>query len=283
MQVKNYRNFRYVSNKPIGEVIEDFARLSVSIRNRLENKAKIIDTLMAIFSILIIISIFLCFVGIGFLLLPLFIICSLYFSKQSQKYHALQNYIYRYSLSKKIVSLLNRDIKENSRLNVSVDFNLPIIKRKRIKKTKSSNYAGRKITNYFDPWLNIQGEFADRTKFKFNIAEYYRNTSRWKTSRSGKRKWKSKNKFKGMEIELQLIYQPKKYGGAAILKKDAIDAIVLAQTAKLKAFKISPKLMQIKVFLPQKSPALIYQTVISMFLSLYQILNLARTLSKVSK
>ncbi len=178
--------------------------------------------------------------------------------------------------------MLNRDIKEGSVLTILADFNKAISKRKKLGKTSKSNLGNRKITNYFDPWLDIQGEFSDRTKFRLNIAEYYRNTSRWKTSGSGKRKWKSKDKFKKVDISLQLIYSPKKYGAVEILEKDAINAIKLTQAAKLKVFKISPKSMFLKIHLPQKSPTSIYEAVTSMFLSLYQILNLARTLSKVS-
>ena len=167
-------------------------------------------------------------------------------------------------MSKKIVSLLNKDIKEHSNVKILIDFNPPVIKRKKITNTKRSSDKQRKITNYFDPWLSIHGEFsdysprtsrADRTKFKLNIAASYRNTSYWKTTRSGKRKWVEPT---------ALTRYPFLY-------------------SKLKTFKISQKSMQLKVYLPQKSPTLIYQTVVSMFLSLYQILNLARTLSKVSK
>ena len=281
-KIKGYRNFHYTSNKTSSEVIEDLRQLSASISKKLDRRANLFKVMLSVSMILCFISFLLIFIVVGIYLLPLFIIATLYCSHQTSKYYALQKNNYRYSLSRKIVSMLYRDTNKDSDLNISIDFALPISKRKKLGQTSNSSLGNRKITNYFDPWFNIQGEFSDRTKYKLNIAEYYRNTSRWKTSRSGKRKWKSKDKFKKMEISLQLIYLPKKYGAVEILEKEAKEAIKLARTSKLKVFKIDNRSMLLKVYLPQKSPALIYETVASMFLSLYQILNLARTLSKVS-
>lgn len=280
LRVKGYHGSIYSAQKTTPEIIQDLTQLTNSITGILEQRGKVFDILLSLSMILCLISFFLIFIVVGIYLLPLFIIVSLYLMNQNKRCYTLKKNIYRYSLSRKITSLLYRDIEADSSINAHIDFTPSVIKHKKLNKKNHPTHKNWKIINYFDPWLNIQGEFCDHTQFKLNIAEYYRNTSRYKTSRSGKRKWKSKDKFKGMEIKLQLFYSAKKYGAISILKKEAIDAIKLDNVAKLKTFKISPTSMQLKVYLPQKSPKLTYQTVTLMFLSLYQILNLARSLSK---
>ena len=270
-----------VQKQPL-EIAEDLNKIGI-FNNQVAEQVEKFSNYQLIAIICLVISLFLLLVRIGIVLLVPSLFAIFYFNYQHQKYLRLQIDSYRYQISKKIVELLNRDIQENTNLITEIDFNKPINEQKQIDIIDHPLRSGWKIKIYQDPWFNIRGELSDRTKFRFNITENHRNVSGWKRSRSGKRKHKSKNKFKGSELTLQLRYPSRKYGAVQVLKKDAIKAIKLPDTAKLKNFKITEKSILIKVYLPSKTIKLTHGTFTSMLLSCYQVLNLARLLSKTAK
>ena len=272
----------YSAQKQPLEIAEDLNKIGI-FNNQVAEQIKKFSKYKSIAAICLVISLSLLLVRIGIVLLPLSLIAVFYFNHQHQKYLRLQMDSYYYQIGKKIVELLNRDIQKNTNISTDIDFNEAISEKKQIDIIDHPLRSGWKIKIYQDPWFNVRGELSDRTKFRFNITENHRNVSGWKRSRSGKRKHKSKNKFKGSELTLQLRYPLRKYGAVQVLKKDAIKAIKLPDTAELKNFKITEKSILIKVYLSSKTIKLTYGTFTSMLLSCYQVLNLARLLSKTAK
>ena len=284
---------RYRVKAPPQRIVLDLEQIEATDRKYSRARKKY-QTLLTISSVSIFLSFFLMFLlPLGITVLAVAIITTFYFYHYHKKYSRLKIDPYRYFIVKKLTDLLHRDLGENEQLNLDLDFTKPIIAHKQIGEGDHPLRSGWKLKIYRDPWLNIQGQFCDRTNFNLDIVENYRHASGWKRSRSGKRKHKSKTKFKGSEICLQLSYSSKKYGAIHILKNDAIDAIQLPQFAELKSFKITDKLILIKVKVQQQLDRQVnlqfyevhkldttYQTVTAMLLSAYQMLNLARTLSK---
>ena len=289
------RELRYIAQKRPRDIVRDLEKIEVADR-KYTNSRKRYQTWLSISVIFIFASFFLMFIlWLGITFLAVAIVASLIFGYCYSKYARLKLEPYRYSIVKKLAYLLERDMSATSNLNVDLDFTKSIIKPKLVSEGKHPTRRGWNLKIYQDSWLKIAGEFCDRTNFELNITEQHHHASGWKRGRSGKRKHKSKHKFKGSEICLQLRYPAKKYGAIQVLQQDADKAIALPEYARLKSFKLNNK----SIFLKAKiSPQFdlqtrnsrgmsqeqkidtTYETVTAMFLSLYQILNLARTLSK---
>ncbi|MEM8720528.1 MAG: hypothetical protein AAGE84_14690 [Cyanobacteria bacterium P01_G01_bin.39] len=292
------KELRYVTQNIPQKIIQDLDKIKVADAKYTKTRNKY-QALLIISSISIFASFFLMSIPIlGATVLTVAVIATCFFYYYSQKYARLQIEPARYLLVKKLVYLLQRDLSAKSYLNINLDFTTSIIQSKLTSEDAHPLKPGWKLKIYQDPWLNIQGEFCDRTNFDLNITEHHRISSGWKRSRSGKRKHKRKHKFKGSEICLQLRYPAKKYGAIQVLQQDAMAAIKLPNYVEVKNFKLNNKFILLKVNLPPQFDYLkyhvgglsdtqkidtSYETITSIFLSLYQILNLARTLSKVSK
>jgi len=291
------KELRYVTQTIPTQVIQDLDRIKAADEQYTKSRKKYHKQLTAswiVFSISLVAMFFFPPLAIIFVIS---IFTTFYLNHHYKKYARLQIEPYRYFVVERLVDLFQRDMAEQNSLNINLDFTKSMIKPKLISEGEHPLKSGWKLKIYQDPWLNIQGEFCDRTNFDLHITEHHRNSSGWNRSRSGKRKHKSKNKFKGSEICLQLRYPAKKYGAIQVLQQDAMDAIKLPDYAEVKSFKLNSKSILLKANLPPqfdlqtsyyKSMSdgqkvnTTYETVTAMFLSLYQILNLARTLSKVS-
>lgn len=269
-------------------ILEDFNQLKTVLQKNKAQRNKVFGYILICVSLIALIFFIIYFLSInnsiifliGSLLSCILIIATLYFIIRLFSHPDLNLDSYRYKLFYKIVGLVKRDMAETSALAAKIDFTQPINKKKIINITDHPYRRGWKIKIYQDSWLNVQGKFRDNTKFQLNFIEHNQNIYGWKKSRSGKSKHKSKNKFKGLEIKLKLAFSHRKYGAIQVLQEDAIGAIKLPSDASIKNIKITSKYIQLTVKLLAIKSELIYQTVVMMFLSLYQILNLARILSK---
>jgi hypothetical protein len=185
-------------------------------------------------------------------------------------------------VAKKILEMLARDSNREQNFRINLNFTKPTA---RSKKHSTSNHPyrpGWKLEVYHDLWLNISGTFLDNTKFQLTILDINQVSSGWKRSRSGKRKYKTKTKFNNFEVAITLKYPFKKYGAVKAIKlADAQAAIKLPNWATCKKINISDRAIFLRVKVDSKrSLEDVSQVVTMMFLSLYQILNLAKILSK---
>jgi len=190
---------------------------------------------------------------------------------------------YRYKTTQRILQMLSRDMDENTDIDLQLSF----------RPTEKDEYktgtiphpikSGWKIDNYQQTWLELQGQFLDKTRFKLSATAISKKQYGWKRGSSGKSKYKTKTKSGGLDIDLNIIYPQRRYGAVKILKDEAINAIKLPRLAHLRGLKITDKFMQLSVRIAPNvadSQEEIYQTTTTMFLSLYHILNLAKALSK---
>ncbi|WP_414565224.1 MULTISPECIES: hypothetical protein [unclassified Anabaena] len=190
---------------------------------------------------------------------------------------------YRYNVTKQILDMLVRDLDEISDVYLKLSFQNDEINENKINTIAHPHRTGWKIDIYQNQWLNIQGIFLDKTRFKLTTMGLTKKQYGWKRGRSGKSKYKSKVKSVGLDINLSLTYPQRRYGAVKILKNEIRDAIKLPQVAVIRNLKITDKAMHLMVRIPPNRSKIqedIYQTIVAMFLSLYQILNLAKMLSK---
>jgi hypothetical protein len=189
----------------------------------------------------------------------------------------------RYDLSIKILEMLSRDMDKIALVSIKLDFNKGEIKENKTDTIPHPYKSGWKIDIYQNQWLNIQGRFLDNTQFSLTNTELLKKQYGWKRGSSGKNKYKSKIKPIGLEVNLSLIYPQRRYGAVKILKNDVINAIQLPPSSTLEKLRVTDKVMYLGVRIePQvvESQDKVYQTIASMFLSVYHVLNLAKTLSK---
>ena len=84
-------------------------------------------------------------------------------------------------------------------------------------------------------------------------------------------------------MNLYLTYSQRRYGAVKLLQNDIRDAIKIPLFSKLRGLKVTDRNMNLTVRISPRvaqSQEEIYKTIVAMFLSLYQVLNLAKMLSK---
>jgi uncharacterized membrane protein YfbV (UPF0208 family) len=189
----------------------------------------------------------------------------------------------RYEVLSDIIRMVSRDMSENEYISVRLVLSSPTHKNKLIQSVPHPYQSGFKLDTFADEWLRIKGFFADKSYFDLIATETRITKHGWKRNARGKSKHKSKTKLKGMNLHLTIHYPLKKYGAIQAIDRDINDAFKLPNNVTLKRLKRTAKNLTAIAYVPgdlAENRALIYQTVTMMFLSTYQVLNLARVLSK---
>jgi hypothetical protein len=214
--------------------------------------------------------------GLKFLLAVL-IVPAIFCTVKLYYYHTLKLRDDRYELSKKILSMVNRDRTPKSNVKIMINFTPAGKKGKKIQTLPHPSKRGWKLDIFEDQWLTLEGKFIDSTNFSLTVTDL--NRTAYGTNARGK--WKRKNKPKGTEINLKLSFPSKKYGSIHVIQKAAPEAVKLPEEVNLKRMKVTGKAIDLTVNTPYFSnyPEM-YQTITMMFLSLYQVLNFAKMLSK---
>jgi hypothetical protein len=216
-------------------------------------------------------------IGLGFFLLAVLIVPAIFCTVKLSYYNKLKLRDDRYELSKKILSLVNRDRTPNSNVKILINFTPAGNMGKKIQTLPHPSKRGWKLDIFEDQWLTLEGKFLDSTNFSLTVTELNRRA--YGTNARGKSK--SKNKPKGTEINFKLSFPSKKYGSIHVIQKAAPEAVKLPEQVNLKRMKVTPKAIDLTVNTPHffKQEEM-YQTITMMFLSLYQVLNFAKLLSR---
>lgn len=220
-------------------------------------------------------------IGFSIFLLLLLLVPTIFCSTKKSYYKRLDLSNLRQNLPQEILSLIDRDRNPQRPLKIQVVFTPPTQEQKKTQTLPHPYKPKFKIDCFVDQWLTLEGEFLDRTEFALAIAELTRTAYGWTRSRSGKSKYKTKSKPKGTGIDLTLKFPAKKYSNLQTLQAEASQAIKLPQWGEMKQLKVTNQALHLKVkLLPNSSQEQLYQTVAAMLLSLYQILNFAKKISK---
>ncbi|WP_341529021.1 hypothetical protein WKK05_06805 [Nostoc sp. UHCC 0302] len=298
IELKDFRKtLSYAIQAPVANVIADLYKIE-EINTISELKQKEYAN-KALYYLLGIVGLFILFMIVGnisldkglqalivillFLAFIILVIAGIYALVKRYKFNQLKISFFRSELTKKIVQMLSRDMDQSALIDLQLSFQPIERKENKINTIKHPNKPGWNIDNYEDTWLKVQGQFLDKTRFELSTSGICKRQYGWKTGRSGKSKHKSKTKFLGLDINLSLTYPQRRYGAVKILKNEVNDAIILPDLTYLKGLKVTEKAMHISVRIsPQiaEEQEAVYQTVTAMFLSLYQVLNLAKILSK---
>ena len=220
--------------------------------------------------------------SVVFFIFLILIITAIFCSVKQTYYNKLKLRDERCELPKKILSMVNRDRTPNSNVKIMILFTPA---GEMGKKTQTLPHPlirigrkqGWKLDIFEDQWLTLEGKFQDSTNFFLTVTEINRRAY----GQNARGKWKSKNKPKGTEINLKLSFPSKKYGSIHVIQKAAPEAVKLPEQVNLKRMKVTGKAIDLTVNTPHFfKQEQMYQTITMMFLSLYQILNFAKMLSK---
>ncbi|HIK07825.1 MAG TPA: hypothetical protein IGS40_24570 [Trichormus sp. M33_DOE_039] len=199
------------------------------------------------------------------------------------KFQRLNLNNYRYQLTQKVIQMLDRDIKEDAVLDLSLSFQ-PLERAENKTATIDHPYkSGWKIDNYAQEWLVIKGQFLDTTHFELSLNSILKKQYGWKRGSSGKSKYKSKSKSGGLDISLKLTYSQNRYGAVKILQNEVNHAIKLPVSSSLRRLRITDEVIYITARVAPQFVEIqdkVYQTITAMFLSIYQVLNLAKIITK---
>ncbi|MEG3840799.1 hypothetical protein [Microcoleus sp. herbarium14] len=280
------KNLTYQADTSVSQIFKDLKELA-EIKQLAEQKVAYFSTLAGwswVGIVLIIIGLFFAssnaltnWIGFGYFLLAILIVPAIFCSSKWGYYGKLKMRDYRYELPKKILSMVNRDRTPNSNVEILIYFTPAGEMGKKIQTLPHPRKRGWKVDCFEDQWLTLEGEFIDRSNFSLTVTEL--NRKAYGQNANGKSK--SKHKPKGTEINLKLSFPSKKYGSIHVIQKAAPEAVKLPVGAKLKRMKVTPKAIDLTVNTPRiLNQEEMYQTITMMFLSLYQVLNFAKILSR---
>lgn len=220
-----------------------------------------------------------------FILLVPLVIGAIITGRQRSKYVGLNIPNYRYQVLPKLLAMVMRDMEKPGTVRTHLVLSPPIRPDKCTFSGAHPRRQGWKLERFQDTWLTLEGQFLNNARFLLAGTEVWVRQSGWKRGRSGKSKHKTKTKPKGFLLELTVTAPRKKYGALPVLAPDAAGAVQLPENCTLKDLKVSDNRLslEVKAALTATDPAVVsqelYKIITLMFLSLYQVLNLARVLS----
>ncbi|MBD2353853.1 hypothetical protein H6G41_04320 [Tolypothrix sp. FACHB-123] len=189
----------------------------------------------------------------------------------------------RYEVTQRLVEMLARDMDAASEIEIQLSFKKTRIKENIVETVPHPTKSDWKIDKYQNEWLKLTGQFLDKTRFLLTATEAAKTQYGWKRGSSGKSKYKTKSTDIGLDIVLSLNYPQRRYGAVKILQNEVSNAVKLPYLSHLRNVKLTDKAVHLNVRMaPQVAgnSKEIYETITMMFLSLYQVLNLAKVLSK---
>ncbi|QIR40730.1 hypothetical protein HCG51_31230 [Tolypothrix sp. PCC 7910] len=190
---------------------------------------------------------------------------------------------YRYEVTQRIIKMLARDMDAASELEIKLSFKPTKNKENLAETIPHPTKRDWKIDKYQNQWLRLKGQLLDKTRFSLTATEGSKNQYGWKRGRSGKSKYKTKSNNVGLDVVLTLNYPQRRYGAIKVLQNEVSNAVKLPNLSHMRNVKLTDKAVHLSVRIaPQvaDNEEEIYQTITMMFLSLYQVLNLAKVLSK---
>lgn len=195
----------------------------------------------------------------------------------------------RYELVRTIIDLLSRDTAPDTQFKVNLSLR-PADRKANFQTKGKIGHWNYKL--YHDGWLHLEVKLLDGTACRIQLTERRQKRHRWKRSRSGKSKLKTKEKS-ALEAAIRLKPKTEKYTKLSELGADARGAVQLPEWAMAKGLTVEDGGLMIKAATKTEwdapkegdrgtGPHGVH-LVAMMLLSLYQVLNLSRAITKAQK
>ncbi|MBN8229947.1 hypothetical protein JYK02_20755 [Corallococcus macrosporus] len=184
-----------------------------------------------------------------------------------------------------VATLLERfqvDLDAKAPVDVKLDLTSAVEGHKRV---HLENQGPRTRQDFVDPWLSLQGRFADGTHLHLTVVDQVRTLQRSKVSASGKLKTKARRDGVSL-LQVALRVKPERHPGLLAQEARARDAVRLPPGARLKRVRVAEDRVELRVLLDEDWVAHARKaeaekpdasrTATMMLLSLYQVLGAAR-------
>ncbi|MBF2034599.1 MAG: hypothetical protein IGR92_03760 [Leptolyngbyaceae cyanobacterium T60_A2020_046] len=211
---------------------------------------------------------------------------------------------FRYGLVERLVPLLERDMRHSERVRIHLQLGPPDAREKFVGEMPHPRRRGWKIDHFCDRWLTLAGKLLDQTRFELHIHQRHEIRS----GRNVNGKLRIRPRFKGFDLRLDITCPPEVRSHIAALP-NLQGAVRLPRYVWLKAIAPTRRGLRLKVRVPGEifpgyvpksvqpvqayanplavSPQVLadasteietflYDTTVSMLLSAYQVVNLAR-------
>ncbi|AFE03356.1 hypothetical protein COCOR_00229 [Corallococcus coralloides DSM 2259] len=184
------------------------------------------------------------------------------------------------------------DLVQDAPVEVTLDVSTPLAPGKRVHQGKHGTWDRE---DFSDPWLSLQGRFADGTQLHLSVVDQVRVLRRTKTL-PGRVKRQSKRSGASL-MTVALRVKPERHPGLTALEERARSAVKLPPGARVKRVRVAEDRVELRVLLdegwvargtqavepsevlPGRPPSLnapktdASRAVTMMLLSLYQVLN----------
>jgi hypothetical protein len=179
------------------------------------------------------------------------------------------------------------DLLADAPVDVTLDLTLPLDSSKRV---RTENLEGKRgpgtRADFVDPWLSLQGRFADGTHLHLSVVDQVRVVERMKVMPL---KTRTKTRRSGVSLmTVALRVKPERHPGLAMLEDPARSAVRLPPGVKLKRLRVAEDRVELRVLMNEgwgvqgrgrpvdarKTDA--SRTATMMLLSLYQVLGATR-------
>ena len=270
------------------EIVEDIGSVN-EIDKKAEKKVKLYNTLTIVFFIIGMLATFLSeeipnafVIGIPLLILALVF----FFMRRSAGKLDFEDY--RYEICQELVRLVSSDMGSDE--PISVDMKLKEVKG--LKPINETTRAGWSIKSYHEPWLTLEGKLLDGTKFNIGVLEKLELREKWKRKKANKIK-----KKKSQKISVRLRFKEGKYSELNTIKPEHMgQAIQLPEGFMAGEFnstgtevRLSVSSPTWKALFPPYGEGIVdlsgpmAQATAMMFLSIYQVLNLAKEMGRAKQ
>ncbi len=149
-----------------------------------------------------------------------------------------------------LATLLRRfqvDLLEDAPVEVTLDLTPTLEMRKRVHLGDRGEWT---CQDFVDPWLSLQGRFADGTRLRLTLVEQVRKLHRARRNARGRMKHKVRHDALSL-LEVALRVEPERYPGLAVLEERARGAVRLPTGATLKRLRVAEDRLELRVQLDE--------------------------------
>ena len=188
----------------------------------------------------------------------------------------------RYEFTTEVVNALSRDMPKDGQIKFKMDLTPS---NGTHKKTVSEKVRGWDVTYFEDPWLRLEGRFADGTAYDISMIDRFQSRTKWARSSSGKSKRKSKTKSATV-TSVKLFPKQKKYANLGLVTDQTSQLLKLPTWVKVKKVNAEPDVLAVTTIssenwsVRRSDPKTKFdgpEIVFTSLLSLYQVLNASKS------
>jgi hypothetical protein len=219
---------------------------------------------------------------LGWLLIVGFVLAGIYAGTMRNRARQLPFPRDRDRLFGDVLKLLKRDMDPATALDVQLCLGSAEQTGKALKQRPDPHHPGQLLEDWRNPWFVVKGSFLDGNLFGLRLVERStRSIPEANNSKAGTISRSSGTCCAGFELNLQLHVDQGHYGSLTLLRPHLASAVKLLPGAELLRYHSEGRDLSLSLSLPPAFTAsLMYQSITTLFLSVYHVLHLSARLAQ---